>query len=380
MLNFKTRLLFGIPRLGELSSFFYIIYLSLCGSLLTYTAKALMVGDNQSHHHEPAYAHGRAGCDHTHGTLDPSLLASEKGIWAVKWSLLILVITTVLQATVVAFTSSVALLADTIHNFGDAATAIPLWVAFVMARKPPTKRFSYGYGRVEDLAGIIIVLLMLVSGVIAAYTSISGLFQPQEIHQLFAVATASLLGFTGNELVARFRLRVGKEIGSAALVADGHHARTDAFTSLGVLLGAVGVWLGYPQADPVVGLVITGVIFKIVWESGKSLCSRLLDGVDPEVIDEVTHSAQHVPEVLEVTEVRVRWIGHRLLGDVNISIQSDLTVEQGHEIAREVRHQLLHHLPYLANVTIHVDPATASGERHHLISDHTHDQLPTHSH
>jgi hypothetical protein len=224
MLNFKTRLLFGIPRLGELSSFFYIIYLSLCGSLLTYTAKALMVGDNQSHHHEPAYAHGRAGCDHTHGTLDPSLLASEKGIWAVKWSLLILVITTVLQATVVAFTSSVALLADTIHNFGDAATAIPLWVAFVMARKPPTKRFSYGYGRVEDLAGIIIVLLMLVSGVIAAYTSISGLFQPQEIHQLFAVATASLLGFTGNELVARFRLRVGKEIGSAALVADGHHA------------------------------------------------------------------------------------------------------------------------------------------------------------
>lgn len=339
-----------------------------------------MVGHNQSHHHDPAHAHDHAGYDHTHGTLDPSLLASEKGIWAVKWSLLILLITTVLQATVVAFTSSVALLADTIHNFGDAATAVPLWVAFAMARKPSTKRFSYGYGRVEDLAGIIIVFIMLVSGVLAAYTSISRLFQPQEVHQLFAVAAASLLGFTGNELVARFRLHIGKEIGSAALVADGYHARTDAFTSLGVLLGAVGVWLGYPQADPVVGLVITFVIFKIVWESGKSLFTRLLDGVDPEVIDEVTHSAQHVPEVLEVTEVRVRWIGHRLLADVNIAIQSDLSVEQGHEIAREVRHQLLHHLPYLANATIHVDPATASGERHHLISDHTHDQLPTHSH
>lgn len=339
-----------------------------------------MVGHHQSHHHEPAHAHDRAGYDHTHGTLDPTLLASEKGIWAVKWSLLILLITTVLQATVVAFTSSVALLADTIHNFGDAATAVPLWVAFAMARKPPTKRFSYGYGRVEDLAGIIIVVIMLVSGVLAAYTSISRLFQPQEIHQLFAVAAASLLGFTGNALVARFRLRVGEEIGSAALIADGYHARTDALTSLGVLLGAVGVWLGYPQADPVVGLVITFVIFRIVWESGKSLFTRLLDGVDPEVIDEVTHSAKHVPEVLEVTEVRVRWIGHRLLADVNIAIQSELSVEQGHEIAREVRHQLLHHLPYLANATIHVDPATASGERHHLISDHTHDQLPTHSH
>jgi cation diffusion facilitator family transporter len=339
-----------------------------------------MVGHNQSHHHEPAHAHDRAGYDHTHGTLDPTLLASEKGIWAVKWSLLILLITTVLQATVVAFTSSAALLADTIHNFGDAATAVPLWVAFTMARKPPTNRFSYGYGRVEDLAGIIIVFVMLVSGVLAAYTSISRLFQPQEIHQLFAVAAASLLGFTGNALVARFRLRVGKEIRSAALVADGYHARTDAFTSLGVLLGVVGVWLGYPQADPVVGLVITCVIFRIVWESGKSLFTRLLDGVDPEVIDEVTHSAQHVSEVLEVTEVRVRWIGHRLLADVNIALQSDLSVDQGHEIAGEVRHQLLHHLPYLANATIHVDPATASGERHHLISDHTHDQLPTHSH
>ena len=137
---------------------------------------------------------------------------------------------------------------------------------------------------------------------------------------------------------------------------------------------------GVSSGDPVVGLVITFVIFRIVWESGKSLFTRLLDGVDPEVIDEVTHSTKHVPEVLEVTEVRVRWIGHRLLADVNIAIQSDLSVEQGHEIAREVHHQLLHHLPYLANATIHVDPATASGERHHLISDHTHDQLPTHSH
>jgi cation diffusion facilitator family transporter len=294
--------------------------------------------------------------------------------------MLVLLLTAVLQGAIVFVTSSVALLADTIHNFGDAATAVPLWIAFLMAQRKPSKRFSYGYGRVEDLAGIVIVFIMFASGLMAAYESISRLFQPQEIHHLSAVALASLVGFTGNELVARLRLRVGKEISSAALVADGYHARMDALTSLGVLLGAIGVWLGYSQADPFVGLVITLVIFKIVWESGKSLFSRLLDGVDPEVIDEVTHSAQHVPDVREVTEVRVRWVGHRLLADVNIAVKSDLSVEQGHEIAHEVRHQLLHHLPYLGNATIHIDPLTASGEHHHRISEHNHDELPTHSH
>jgi cation diffusion facilitator family transporter len=320
------------------------------------------------------------GHDHTHGALDPALLTTDKGIWAVKWSMIGLLLTALVQAVVVMLTSSVALLADTIHNFADAATAVPLWIAFLMARKKPSKRFSYGYGRVEDLAGIVIVFIMLLSGLMAAYESISRLFQPPEIHYLSAVAIASLMGFTGNELVARLRIRVGKEICSAALIADGYHARTDALTSLGVLLGVVAVWLGYPQADPLVGLVITLIIFKIVWDSGKSLFSRLLDGVDPEVMDEVTHSAQHVSGVLEVTEVRVRWIGHRLLADVNIAVNGDFTVERGHAIATDVRHQLMHHLPYLANATIHVDPVTASGEQHHRIGEHEHDDLPTHSH
>ena len=340
----------------------------------------LMQGHSHPHRHEQTDAHQHYDHDHTHGALDPALLTTEKGIWAVKWSLLGLLLTAVLQSAIVAFTSSVALLADTIHNFGDAATAIPLWIAFLMARRKPSKRFNYGYGRVEDVAGIVIVLIMLVSGVLTFYESVSRLFQPHEIQHLGAVAGASLLGFAGNELIAVLRIRTGRQIGSAALVADGYHARIDGLTSLGVLVGVIGVWFGYPQADPFVGLVITIVIFKIVWDSGKSLFSRLLDGVDPEVIDEVRHAAHHVAEVLEVTEVRVRWLGHRLLADVNIAIQSDLSVEQGHQIAREVRHQLLHHLPYLANATIHVDPVSASGERHHRIVDHEHDELPSHSH
>jgi len=332
-------------------------------------------GHEPPHHDSGTYDH-----DHTHGALGPALLTTEKGIWAVKWSMIGLLLTAFLQAAVVAVTSSVALFADTLHNFGDAATAVPLWIAFLMAQRKPSKRFSYGYGRVEDLAGIVIVFIMLVSGLIAAYASISRLVQPQPVQHLSAVAAASLLGFAGNELVARLRIRVGKDIGSAALVADGYHARIDGLTSSGVLLGAIGVWLGYPQADPFVGLVITVVIFKIVWDSGKSLFTRLLDGVDSEVIDEVRHSAHHVPEVLEVTEVRGRWLGHRLLADVNIAVKPDLSVEQGHQIAREVQHQLLHHLPYLANATIHVDPVSASGEHHHRIVDHEHDELPSHSH
>jgi len=347
---------------------------------LNIATNTLMQGHSHPHRHEQTDAHQHYDHDHTHGALDPALLTTEKGIWAVKWSMLGLLLTAGLQSAIVAFTSSAALLADTIHNFGDAATAIPLWIAFLMARRKPSKRFNYGYGRVEDVAGIVIVLIMLVSGVLTFYESVSRLFQPHEIQHLGAVAGASLLGFAGNELIAVLRIRAGRQIGSAALVADGYHARIDGLTSLGVLVGVIGVWFGYPQADPFVGLVITIVIFKIVWDSGKSLFSRLLDGVDPEVIDEVRHAAHHVAEVLEVTEVRVRWLGHRLLADVNIAIKSDLSVERGHQIAREVRHQLLHHLPYLANATIHVDPVSASGEHHHRIVDHEHDELPSHSH
>ena len=343
-----------------------------------------MALDNMNAHHHScqseAHSHSRNPYDHTHGAVDPIVLTTEKGIRAVKWSMVGLLLTALLQAAVVAVTSSVALLADTIHNFGDAATAVPLWIAFVMARRKPSRRFSYGYGRVEDLAGIVIVLIMFASGLMATYESISRLFQPHEIYHLSAVALASLLGFTGNELVARLRIRVGKEISSAALVADGYHARTDALTSLGVLLGAVGVWLGFPQADPLVGLAITLVIFKIVWDSGRSLFSRLLDGVDPGVIDEIRHAAKHVKAVADITEIRVRWMGHRLWAEINIAVGSDLTVERGHAIATEVRHELLHHLAYLSNATIHIDPTSASGDAHHYIPEHTHDELPLHSH
>jgi cation diffusion facilitator family transporter len=341
-----------------------------------------MFGHRDFHKDNRLYEHvnQHAAHIHTHGAIEPSILTTERGLWAIKFSFLGLFATALFQIVVVSLSGSVALLADTIHNFGDAATAVPLWIAFRLARLKPSSRFTYGYGRVEDLAGVAIVITILFSAVIAGYESVERLFGPQAIECLWAVIIASMVGFLGNEAVARLRIKVGKEIGSAALVVDGYHARTDGLTSLAVLFGAVGVWLGYPLADPIVGLFITVVIFRIVWESGRSVFIRLLDGIDPEIIDEIKHAVNHTQGVHDVTEVRVRWLGHRLHAEVNVAVNPEHSVEKGHEIAKEVRHQLLHRLHYLSNATIHVDPTGASGEEHHRVTKHVHGDLPSHSH
>jgi cation diffusion facilitator family transporter len=310
----------------------------------------------------------------------PSIATSERGMWAVKWSFLGLFVTALLQVVVVALSGSVALLSDTIHNFGDALTAVPLWVAFALSRLGASRRFPFGYGRVEDLAGVIVVLIILFSAVVAGYQAIDRLIQPQPVGLLWAVAVAGAVGFVGNEAVAIFRIRVGRQIGSAALVADGYHARTDGWTSLAVVVGAAGVWLGYPLADPIVGLLIAAAILVIVWQSGKAVFTRLLDGVEPGAIEEIRHAASNVPGVEDVSEVRARWLGHRLHAEVNVAMDPDLSVSEGHAIAREVNHQLLHHLSYLSGAVIHVDPVQEAGEEHHRIGSHSHDGLPTHSH
>ncbi len=312
--------------------------------------------------------------------MDPTIATSERGIWAIKWSFVGLMATALLQLVVVVLSGSVALLSDTIHNFGDAATALPLWVAFALTRLGASRRFTFGYGRVEDLAGVVIVLIILFSAVVAGYQAVERLLNPQPVGLLWAVAVASLVGFLGNEAVAVFRIRVGREIESSALVADGYHARTDGWTSLAVLAGAVGVWLGYPLADPLVGLLIAAAILVIVWQSGKAVFTRLLDGVEPEVAEEIRHAAGHVAGVEEVSEVRARWLGHRLHAEVNVAVDPGLSVTEGHAIVREVNHRLLHHLSYLSGAVIHVDPLQEAGEEHHRITAHSHDGLPTHSH
>jgi cation diffusion facilitator family transporter len=330
---------------------------------------------SEEHNHDHHEGHG-----HTHGAVDPSIATSERGIWAVKWSFVALFVTALLQLGVVLLSGSVALLSDTIHNFGDAATAVPLWIAFALARLGTSRRFPFGYGRVEDLAGVVVVLIILFSTLVAGYQAIERLINPQPVGFLGALAAAAIVGFVGNEAVAVFRIRVGRQIGSAALVADGYHARTDGWTSLAVLVGAAGVWLGYPLADPIVGLLIAAAILGIVWQSGKMVFTRLLDGVDLAVIDELRLAADRVEGVEDVAEVRARWVGHRLRAEVNVAVDPDLSVAEGHAIAREVNHRLMHELRYLDKAVVHVDPAQESGEEHHRITAHSHDGLPTHSH
>jgi cation diffusion facilitator family transporter len=324
-----------------------------------------------------ASAHGP---DHTHGVVDPVIATTARGIWAIKWSFVILGVTATLQLGIVALSGSVALLADSIHNVGDAATAVPLWVAFLFARRSASARFTYGFGRVEDLAGVIVVLIIVFSAIVAGYEAVNRLMHPQPIALVGWVAAAGVIGFVGNEWVAVFRIRVGREIDSAALIADGYHARTDGLTSLAVVLGASGVWLGFPAADPLIGLVITVMIFGIVWQSVKAVFTRLLDGVDPAIIADIRHAVEHTPEVQDVTQVRARWLGHRLHAELNITVSPHLSVAQGHAIATDVRHALLHHLPALAHAIVHVDPLDASGEEHHRIAEHMHDDLLAHTH
>src|SRR5215207_455110 len=331
-----------------------------------------MVHDH--HEHEPP-GHG-----HTLGAVDTAIATSERGMWVVKWSSVGLFVTALLQVVVVALSGSVALLSDTIHNFGDAATAVPLWIAFALTRLGTSRRFPFGYGRVEDLAGVVVVLIILFSALVAGYQAIERLINPQPVGFLVALAAAAIVGFLGNEAVAIFRIRVGKQIGSAALVADGYHARTDGWTSLAVLVGAVGVWLGYPLADPIVGLLIAAAILVIVWQSGKMVFARLLDGVDPSVIGEIRSAAARVDGVEDVAEVRARWVGHRLRAEVNVAVNPEASVAEGHAVAREVNHRLLHELGYLETAVVHVDPAQESGEEHHRVTAHSHDGLPTHSH
>ncbi len=319
-------------------------------SLLRWFGFGESAADHHGHHHHhngDAHAHG-----HTHGVVDPSIATTAEGIRAVKISFLILAVTALLQLIVVYVSGSVALLADTIHNIGDATTALPLWLAFSLARRKPTRTFNYGLGRVEDLAGIVIVLIILASAVVAFYEAVDRLFHPHAVSNLGWLAAAGVIGFLGNELVAIFRISVGRRINSAALIADGYHARTDGLTSLAVVLGALGVWLGFPLADPIIGLVITVAILGIVWQSASAVMRRMLDGIEPHVIDEIEHAAEHVDGIERIAEVRARWIGHRLHVEAVVMVAADATVEAGDRIKAALRQELAEHLPAIAGAIV----------------------------
>jgi cation diffusion facilitator family transporter len=307
---------------------------------------------------------------HSHeaaGKVDAVMEASAEGIRALWISLAVLGATALLQAVVVAVSGSVALLGDTLHNAADALTAVPLAIAFVVGRRPATRRYTYGYGRAEDLAGVVIVVIIAASSALAAYEAITRLAHPRPVSDLIAVAVAAVIGFTGNELVARYRIRVGRKIGSAALVADGLHARTDGFTSLAVLLGVGGIAAGWDWADPVVGLAITVAILAVLRQAAREIWRRLMDAVDPALVDQVEDSLRATPGVLDVGQVRLRWIGHQLRAECEIVVEAGASAVAAHQVAVSAEHRLLHALPRLAAALVHADPQAVGGEDYHEV-------------
>jgi cation diffusion facilitator family transporter len=300
--------------------------------------------------------------------VDAVMAASAEGMRTLWLSLTVLALTAAIQAFVVALSGSVALLGDTLHNAADALTALPLAVAFAVGRRPPTRRYTYGYGRAEDLAGVVIVLLMAASSAAAAWEAVSRLASPRPVGNLAAVAVAALVGFAGNELVAGYRIRVGRKIGSAALVADGLHARSDGFTSLAVLLGVGGAALGWNWADPVVGLIITVAILAVLRQAALEIYRRLMDAIDPALLDVAKHTLRGCMGVIDVGDVRLRWIGHRLRAECEIQVKADASAIEAHQVAVAAEHALLHALPRLSAALVHADPApNDSAEDHHAV-------------
>lgn len=334
---------------------------------------------HESHDHDPDHGHTHAHptgirgflhevfVPHSHDaadSIDDALTSHAAGVRALKISLAIMLATTLVQAVIVAFSGSVALLADTVHNLSDALTAVPLWIAFVLARRRPTRTYTYGLGRAEDVAGLVIVVAIAASAVVAAWQAIERIIDPQPISNVGWVMAAGVVGFAGNEAVAIYRIRVGRRIGSAALVADGVHARADGFTSLAVVLGGLGVLLSFPLADPIVGLLIAAFILLLLIGTVRSVGRRLLDGIDPTLMDRAGHALEHVEGIASVERVRLRWVGHRLHGDAVVTTDV-ATLDEADRIREEAERQARAHLSHLDEFSVvvrHGGPTTTGGD------------------
>ncbi|MDX2377695.1 cation diffusion facilitator family transporter [Microbacterium sp. LRZ72] len=316
---------------------------------------------DHDHHHPSGWRRVLSGLfvPHSHDAadaIDDAMAASRSGIRALKISLVILLATTILQGIVVFFSGSIALLADTVHNFSDALTAVPLWIAFILGRRAASPRYTYGFGRAEDLAGLFIVVVVALSALVAAWQSIERILNPQPLDNIGWVIAAGIVGFLGNEIVAIYRIRVGQRIGSAALVADGIHARTDGFTSLAVVAGGLGVLLGVPLADPIVGLLISTAIFVLLIGTIRSVGHRLLDGVEPHLVDKAAHALNHVEGVTHVDRIRLRWNGHRLEGDATLTIDPTASRESHDAITAAAHSTVRAHLPNIDEFLITTRP------------------------
>lgn len=307
------------------------------------------------------HLHGHSHDEHIPLVTDPAFKANEAGIRTIWLALLALGATSILQIGIVTLSGSVALMADTVHNIGDTLNSIPLLIAFYLARRVATRRYTYGFGRAEDVAGIFIVLSIAVSAGVVFWESLQKLLNPQPMQNIPWVVLAAVVGFLGNEAVALLQIRTGRQIGSDAMIADGLHARIDGLTSLAVLLAAGGTLIGLPILDPMIGLLIGVAILFITKDATVRIWYRLMDAVDPALVSQIEHYASDVEGVQQIARLRIRWVGHQLFAEMTIVVDETLSLVESHQMAENVQAALRQAVPHLAEITVHVDPAFQHG-------------------
>lgn len=313
------------------------------------------VHEHHAHVHDHSLAAVSAGTD---GALRVVVLSSV---------LLAAVAAAELTAAVVS--NSAAVLADGLHNLGDVSTTVALAIAFILSRRAPNRRFPYGYHRVEDLAGLVVLALIVGSAVASGVTSVEHLIHRQQLSSAWLALGVAASGFLGNEIAGQYKVRAGTRLRSLVLIADGRHSRTDGLASLGAVVGVAGAMLGVPILDPVAGLVITLIIAVVAWETGKGLTGRLLDEADASLVATIEEVASATDGVVAVTDTRARWMGRRVLAEVTLEVAPETTIALAHALGEEVRHRLYHRIDPLTDVIVHLDPA-GDADAHDAVSHH----------
>ena len=301
--------------------------------------------------HLPGFAH-----DHSHADLagDRAFLDNQLAIRTVWIALVALGLTTALQVVIYAASGSVALLADTVHNLGDALNSVPLVDRILFRTSTGEPQVYLRLWPSGGYRGVFIVISIGFSAAYILFESVQRLFNPRELENLEWIALASLVGFVGNELVALMQIRVGRRIGSDAMIADGQHALIDGLTSLAVLIAVIGTLIGVPILDPIVGIVIAFAIVGITWNAIKAVWYRIMDAVDPHLVEHVDTHVRGIEGVAAIEALRMRWVGHRMYGVLKVRVAPGTTLEESQRIVAAAQREAAHVIPQMDELTVQV--------------------------